>query len=705
VLTLDTLRRRSAFLAPLALMLLALELMRFRGWSIPLGLVVQGVLIGGLTALLAVGIALIYRANRIINFAQGDLGSFPATLAVLLMVTGIGLPYLLTFVTGLASAIFLGALVEWLIVRRFFRAPRLVLTVATIGISQILAGCALLLPRAFGKQTTTGQFKAPFDASFTVGSYVFHGNDIIALAAVPVVLALLALFLGRSSIGIAIRGSAERADRAAMLGIPVQRLQTVVWMVASALAFVTMFLRAGVVGLPIGSVLSPTVLLQALAAVVIGRMEHLPRITAAAIGLGIIEQAVVFNTDRDVYVAPILFVVIIVAMLAERRQRGVRVEEQATSTWQAAREVRPIPREMSKLPEIVLLRYGSFAILAAAVLTLPMWLPESRINLAAAIAIYAIVGVSLVILTGWAGQVSLGQMAFAGIGAAVGGALTSKAHWDLGLALLVGGAVGAVIAVLIGLPSLRSRGFALAVSSLAFALVTSQYLLDAEFFHWLPDPVIERPKILGSIDVGSETRYFYLCVAILAFVLVAARGLRRSRTGRVLIATRENEKATEAYGINSTRTKLLGFAISGFIAAMAGVLLVHHQEGLTAQLFDPSESLRMFAMVVIGGLGSLPGAILGAVYIYSIQWFLPNSWEFLASGVGLLIVLLLLPGGLGAAIADVRDGLLRFIAKRRNLLVPSLLADRRVEEAYAPTTAIADAIEEGEEIGVAEQMS
>jgi branched-chain amino acid transport system permease protein len=579
-----------------------------------------------------------------------------------------------------------------------------VLTVATIGISQILAGCALLLPRGFGTQTTTGQFKPPFTASFTVGNYVFHGNDIIALASVPVVLALLALFLSRSSIGIAIRGSAERADRAAMLGIPVQRLQTIVWMVASALAFVTMFLRAGVVGLPIGTVLSPSVLLQALAAMVIGRMENLPRITAAAIGLGIIEQAVVFNTDRDVYVAPILFAVIIVAMLVERRQRGVRVEEQATSTWQAAREVRPIPREMSHLPEIAALRYGTYALVAGAILTLPLWLPESRINLAAAIAIYAIVGVSLVVLTGWAGQVSLGQMAFAGIGAAVGGGLTERAHWDLGLALLVGGAVGAVIAVLIGLPSLRSRGLALAVSSLAFALMTSQYLLDSEFFHWLPGPVIERPKIFGTIDVSSETRYFYLCVAMLAAVLAAARSLRRTRTGRVLIATRENEKATEAYGINATRTKLLGFAISGFIAAVAGVLLVHHQEGLTAQLFDPSASLRMFAMVVIGGLGSLPGAILGAVYIYSVQWFLPNQWEFLASGVGLLLVLMLLPGGLGSAIADVRDGLLSFIARRRQLLVPSLLADRRVEEAYAPTTAIADAVEEGEQVGVAEQM-
>jgi branched-chain amino acid transport system permease protein len=125
---------------------------------------------------------------------------------------------------------------------------------------------------------------------------------------------------------------------------------------------------------------------------------------------------------------------------------------------------------------------------------------------------------------------------------------------------------------------------------------------------------------------------------------------------------------------------------------------------LIPSTYDPWQSLQIFAMVVIGGLGSLPGAVLGAVYIYSVQWFLPNEWEFLASGVGLLLVLLLLPGGLGAAIADVRDGLLRFIARRRNLIVPSLLADRRVEEPLAPTTAMADAIEEGEQVGVSEPM-
>jgi branched-chain amino acid transport system permease protein len=695
--------RRCSFLAPLVLMLVMLEAtVLVKGWSLPAGVIVQGALIGGLTSLLAVGIALVYRANRIINFAQGDLGAFPATLAVLLMITGIGLPYVLAFFTGLAAAIVLGALIEFFLIRRFFRSPRLILTVATIGIAQILAGCALLLPNAFGTQATVSKFDAPINLKLQIGDFIFRGNDIIAMIAVPVVLVALSIFLARSNIGIAIRGSAERADRASMLGIPVQRIQTMVWMVASALAFVTMFLRAGVVGLPIGVVLSPSVLVTALGAVVIGRMEDLPRITAAAIGLGIIEQAVVWNLNTDIFVAPVLFVVILVALLFERRRRGVRVEEDATSTWQAAREVRPIPREMARLPEVRALRYGLSALVIGAIVTLPFWMSESRISLASAIAIFAMIGVSLVVLTGWAGQVSLGQMAFVAIGAAVGGALTEHAHWDLGLAMLVGGAVGAIVAVLIGLPSLRARGLALAVTSLAFALAVSQYFLDPEYFHWLPDSYISRPHILGTIDVSSEKSYFYLCLVMLAFTMIAARGLRRSRTGRVLIAIRENEKAAESYSINATRTKLLGFAISGFIAAVAGVLFVHQQQGLVAASYDPTVSLLVFAMVVIGGLGSLPGAVLGAVYIYGIRWFLPQQWEFLASGVGLLLVLLLLPGGLGAAIADLRDGMLRFIARRRDMVVPSILADRRVDEIKV-TPEMREAVTEAtEQIPIAE---
>ena len=115
----------------------------------------------------------------------------------------------------------------------------------------------------------------------------------------------------------------------------------------------------------------------------------------------------------------------------------------------------------------------------------------------------------------------------------------------------------------------------------------------------------------------------------------------------MLIAIRENERAAEAFGVSARRTTLVAFAFSGFLAAFAGALFVHHQTGLNLGPYEPGESLEVFSMTVIGGLGSAPGALLGATYVRGVDYYLPAEWQILATGVGLLAVLLVLPGGLG----------------------------------------------------------
>jgi len=664
----------------------------------PMGIVLNGALVGGRIALIALGIALVYRANRIVNFAQGDLGALPAVLAVMLVVAW-GWSYWLGLAAGLAGAIVLGVLVESLVIRRFFTAPRLVLTVATIGLAQLLAGAGLFLPRAFGNTSFGTRLPQPFDARWVFGGVTFNANDIFTMIVVPLCLLALAIFLQRSTVGIAIVGAAERADRAFTLGIPVKRLHTVVWVVASVLAFLAMFLRAGAVGLPIGEVLAPTFLVQALAAAVFGRFERFTTIAAAAIGLGIVDQAMTFQAgNRPAYNDAVLFVIVLVGLLVTRRGTSTgRVDSDASATWQATREIRPVPREMRRLPEVLWGRLGLWAVIGVLVLTLPAWLSTSRLNLATIIVIFGIVAASLVVLTGWAGQVSLGHMAFVGVGAAVGGALTDHRGWDLAVAGLVAGLVGGVAAVVVGYPALRRRGLTLAVSTLAFGLFVSSYLLnrtvvlgDIAFSDWLPGRRIDRGTVLG-IELASETAMFYACLAVLGLALLMVVGLRRSRTGRVLIAIRENEKAARAYGVNATRTSLAAFALSGFLAAVAGSLYVHQQTGLSTDPFLPQRSLELFTMVVIGGLGSLPGALLGATYVHSVDFFLPNEWQFLATGVGLLLVLLVFPAGFGGVLADLRDGALRKIAARRDLVVPSLLADVRVEDEPPPEDVLAEA--------------
>jgi ABC-type branched-subunit amino acid transport system ATPase component/ABC-type branched-subunit amino acid transport system permease subunit len=239
--------------------------------------------------------------------------------------------------------------------------------------------------------------------------------------------------------------------------------------------------------------------------------------------------------------------------------------------------------------------------------------------------------------------------------------------------VLGAGVVGAAVATLIGLPVLRRRGLTIAVVTLSFSLATTAWLLSPQFFgeghliDWLPPSRIERPDVFGLVDVSSETSYYFLCLVALAVAVVVVRVLRRSAVGRVSIAVRENELAANSFGVNSRATTLLAFAISGFLAAFAGALFVHQQHGLELSRYSAGESLVVFSMVVIGGLASIPGALLGAFYVRGVTWALPVDWQALATGAGLLVVLLLFPGGLGAAFADLRDLLLRRVARRRGI--------------------------------------
>ena len=689
-------------------------------WSPTRGVVVQGALVGSLTALFAVGLALVYRANRIVNFAQGDLGAVPAIFAILLIARDApggapnwmtGIPYPVAIVVGLLAAILLGFVVERTLINRFCRAPRLVLTVATIGIAQLLTALALFMPRWFGfKDLGRPELNPPFDLKVEIGGVFFDDNDLMVFIVVPLALAALALFLRYTRVGIAIRASAERSDRAAMLGVPVGRIQATVWVITTVLAFVTVFLRAGVSSFPIGSALGVTVLVRALAAVVLGRMDNFPRIAAAAIGLGVVEQSIVFHTGRDLYVFPVLFVIIVVGMLLNRRSRGSRVDDQAVSSWQAAREVRPIPTELRSIPLIKWANVLMYVAIAMFLVSLPYWLSNSRLSIATTTCIFAIIAVSLVLLTGWAGHVSLGQMAFAAIGGAVGAWVTQSAGWDLGFAMLAGGVAGAVAAVVVGIPAARAGGLTLAVTTLALAPAVLYWLLNPEFFDWVPrGRFATEPELFGTIVIRSQMSFYFLTLAVLAFAIAAAYGIRRSRTGRVLIALRENPRAAEAYGINALRTMLAGFAFSGFFAAVAGVLYVHLQHTISQNIvnnpFSAEQSLRVFSIVVIGGMASLPGAVLGAVYVFGMQYYMLEEWRFLATGVGLLAILLILPGGLGAGLAEARDGMLRWYAKRRDILVPSLVADRRDEGLELTPTmaaAVAEAVDRPEVEEVAE---
>ena len=665
------------------------------------GLVLQGVTVGMLGALVALGMALVYRANRILNFAQGDLGLVPVALAVDLILFA-GLNYFLAFTIGLAGAVVVGAVVELALIRRFFRAPRLILTVATIGIGQLLAFAAAFIPEIWNEGPLTSFIDIPVTWRLEVEPLIFNANYAVAWIVAPIAMLGIALFLRFTDVGVATRAAADRADRAALLGIPVGRLHTVVWVLATVLSFIALFLRAGISGLPLGSPFGMTVLLSALAALMLGRLTNLPAVAASAIALGLLEVNVGWNDElaigpfhldlgSDVVMAPVLAVVIIVSLLV-MRPGATRAERDDTSSWRISDEIRPIPRELRRLTEIRAGRAIAGALIAAFLLALPYlpWLGRPGNTLkAAAVLLFAIVSLSIMILTGWAGQVSLGQMGFVAIGGALGAKATTDWGLDLALVIPLMGLAGALVAVVVGLPALRLRGLYLAVTTLAFALATVNYVLNPQFFGWIPTQPFDPKPLLGVWDYGDTTEGMYqLCLLVFALCAAAIVGIRRSRTGRILVALRENERGARAYGVSAVGAKLTAFAISGFFASIAGVVLVQINGQFTLGLFPPEENLITFTAAVVGGLGSVLGAVLGAIFLKGGQWFLSDEWRLFASAIGVLGVLLLLPGGLSGGLYRVRDLGLRALARRKSIVVPSLLADVATpEDAHMPDMA------------------
>lgn len=641
----------------------------------PAGSLLAGVVLGLITSLVSLGMYLVYRSNRVLNFAAGELGLLPAVFAVLLIVES-GLGWYFSFGFGLVSAAILGVAAEFLIIRRFFNSPRLVVTVATIGVAQLLGLCALLLPRWWDSIVQSQRIDAPFELEFELGSRVFTADHVLVLVVAPLAILAVGALLRWTRLGIAIRAAAELPTRAGLLGIPVKGLQSVVWSLATVLAFLALFLRAGIYGLPVGGQLGLLLLLRSLAALTLGRMVHLPTILASSIALGVLQEAIVWNSgavEAEAKMGALTGVVIVVALLA-RRSRGLRSEVDGSS-WQNAGDSRPPAPVFARWPPVRIAKATALVVLVSVLLAIPYigWFDTTFIIRMGLIFLFAIILLSLGVLTGWAGQLSLGQMAFAGVGGASAAWLTQNWGFDIVLAAVAAGCVGALVSLVVGVPALRLKGAYLAVTTLAFSITVSQYFLNPRFFDWVPDARIERKPIFGAIDWTSSRAIYYVSLLTMVLTFVAIHGIRRSRTGRVLIALRDNEAATESFGVSPVRAKLTAFAISGFLAAVAGALIVHHQQAFIAD--DPEFSLGVFAAAVVGGLGSLLGAFLGALYWNGTFFWLKGAWRLFASGIGVLIVLLVAPGGLAGLWYDLRDVTLRKLGRRHGIVDEDLAED------------------------------
>ena len=647
----------------------------------PFGIVAVGIVYGTVTALGAMGIILVYRANRFINFAHGALGSMVGVLSIM-MVLKYHVSYWIMLPVAIAVGGAVGALIEFLVIRRFQNATRLVLTVASIGLAQLLGGIEIFTTSKLDFVSLVGGFNAPLNISFKLDVVTMHGDEMLIIAIVPVVILGLAWFLLKTDAGIGVRAAAENVDRALLLGIPVRRLSTIVWIIAGSLASLTYMLQAPFAGVKPGVASNgPTVLLPILAAAVVARMDSLPLAFGAGVGLGIMEQVVRWNNADSPGVIYVAYLLVIVGALLLQRGKLSRAEEGGTSSWSAAAVAKPIPEELRGLPEVRWAKIGLLVVVGMACVFLPKgWSATSQL-LACYALCWAMIGVSLVILTGWGGNISLGQFGIAGIAGMVAGNLIANNNADFFAVMGAAGVVGALVAMVVGVPALRIKGLFLAVTTLAFAIALDNYFLNQNTFPQFVKGRVSRPLLWERFDLNDNYHLYLVCVAFLVLSILVAVGVRKARSGRVLIGTRDNQRAADAASVPTTNIKLTGFLLAGTIAGMAGALNVMAIKGLSVGTFPPDFSIRVFSTAVIGGLGSITGAIIGVLlfkYFETLSWL--GELQLAVNGLGLLLVLYLLPGGLGQLLFTARDKLLRRVADRRGILVPSLVADKRVED-------------------------
>jgi branched-chain amino acid transport system permease protein len=675
--------------------------------TIPLGIYGLGLVSAAPIAVHAVGIILVFRSNRFINFAQLQIGAVAGTLFALLVnarpvLRGVSAacppclqepgPGLLRanywFSLGLAVllAVGLGWLVYVVVIRRLDRAPRLVATVASIFLITLLAGFqrSLVLVLSTEDQRTFGGVTnaVPIGGlSFSIGPARFGTADVLLVLVALFALVGVSLYLRLSASGTAIRASSENAPRAQTLGIDVVKVTGRVWMLVGLLSGAAALLAT--MTRPAGTGENPAAassLVRILAVVVIARFVSLPLAGVAALTLGVLTAAVQFSTGGTSVLDGSLVIVISALLLLQRRD-GTRADVDTSSAYLAGRQARPVPRQMRAVPSVRTMARSGITGLVAVLLIAPFVLSPSQTNVVTTTCIYAVVGMSLLVLTGWAGLVSLGQFGFAAVGAYAAAA----SGLPFLLALLVGGLAGAATAILVGLPALRLRPLTLAISTLAFAAAVPAVLLAPDLLGGPLDKTLRRPLLLG-LDLEDQRAFYFFGLLILVLAVLAVLGMRRSRTARALLAARDNEAAALAFGISVLRARLQAFALSGFMAAFAGALFAFQQAGVRADSFSVEQSLLIFMFTVIGGLGAVGGPLLGFAVLALLSLFVTSpTVAALVNGLGGVALLLLAPGGLAQVTLDVRDALMRRIAARHGIVVPGLgERDRLSGEVVAP---------------------
>lgn len=635
-----------------------------------LATVVLGTITGLGYGLLSVGMVIVYRTNRIVNFAHGEVGAFAAALLLVAVKRG-GVPYYVSLPLALAAGAALAAMVEIVVIRRLRNAPRLMSLVATLGLGLLLF---VLTPAIASASRSAASFPDPPGMpGFTVGPLIVDPGAVGLLFFSPFVILGLTLFLRKSRFGLALRGAAANPEAARMSGVFASRMSALAWAIGGALSTFTAILVAPSIpgGLLTASAFGSRLLTRGLAGAIIARMSNIPVALAAGIGIGVVEGLLLRRFRSSAVMEIVLFGIILIALLAQAKER-LREGEKG-SVWASVQPWRPISEELNKIWLVRNLSWvsglGVLALLAIA----PLWLSNVKAVTLTSLLCFGMVALSVGIITGLGGQLTLGQFALAAVGAVVSAHIATRTGGNP-LSILAGGVAAAAATLIIGVPALRVKGMFLAVTTLSLAVAMSAWILHQPWA--LGDGISSgTPSIAGRLLTPGRSYYYFALVVFLLLFLIA-RNVRTSGFGRLLTAVRDNEDAARAFGLHARRIKIQGFLLAGFLAGVGGAAYGHSFSEIVAGQFDSQYSLDVVLMTVIGGIGSLIGPLLGVFLVKGMPALLPvESLVLFTNRVGLLFLIMYFPGGLVQMVAPLRLRVINWIARLHGVIVTEATQD------------------------------
>ena len=587
---------------------------------------VNGLVVGNIYALLAVGLALIFGVSHLINFSHGSVytvGAFLGWFAI----THLHAPLWATILLVIVGSALLGMGIERVGLRPLANAPRIAPLLATIGLSYVIDQAVQLLagpdPRALPSPLP--------DWRLTLGGGSIGALDVLIAGLGVASAAVLFIFLRYTRLGWAVRATAQDRDAARQMGVSTHAVNQAVFAIASALG--------GLSGLLVGMYynnISPAMSFQAtlkgVVAVVIGGVGNVPGAIAGSLLLGLTESygVALFGTPyRNLFAFLLLLGVLAWRPNGLFARKPALPPEPLTGTFIAPSRPIHVPRWVWPVAVAVLALIPLTGISPYVVQVLTnAWL-------------YALLALSLSLVAGTAGQISLGHAGLLAIGAYASALLAIDAHVPVLLAVLLAGIVTAGLGTLLVLPAFRLRGHYVSIATLGIGEIIALVILNWESVTRGPIGVAGIPPLaVGSLALDSAAAFYWVGLGAVVALALLQRRLLGTHLGRSLRAIRDDDVAARAYGISPARYKALAFGVGGFAAGIAGALTAHQYSYINHETFGSPISILALTMVILGGLGNVAGAVIGAVALVGLPELFRVTAEYRVLIVGLTLLLL-----------------------------------------------------------------